>query len=187
MSTVSAPSDGPVTRNGETLSQMPPTPTTCRATGEHYGTVTRSCFTEVSHFPHCCLTSRHVRISIQRLTAHGNSPLRYLFENYVLDTEVRELRRGQELVPLTPQAFDLLEYLIRNRDRVVSKDDLIGTIWGGRAISDSALTTRLNVARRLVQDSGGEQRLIKTLSRKGVRFVGTVREECLPERTNSAP
>ena len=110
--------------------------------------------------------------------------MRYLFENYALDTELRELRRGPKLVSITPQAFDLLEYLIRNRDRVVSKDDLIGTIWGGRVISDSALTTRLNVVRRLVRDSGGEQRLIKTLSRKGVRFVGTVREERSPERTN---
>ena len=80
-------------------------------------------------------------------------------------------------MPVEPQVFDLLVYLIRNRDRVVSKDDLIAAIWHGRIVSESALTNRINGARTAVGDSGGEQRLIKTLSRKGVRFVGLVREE----------
>ena len=70
----------------------------------------------------------------------------------------------------------LLDYLIRNRERVVSKDDLIKAIWDGRIVSDAALTTRVNVARSAIGDSGEEQRLIKTLPRKGFRFVGTVRE-----------
>ena len=78
---------------------------------------------------------------------------------------------------VTPQVFDLLEYLIRNRERVVSKDDLINAIWNGRIVSDAALTTRLNAARGAVGDSGEQQRLIKTLPRKGVRFVGQVKEE----------
>jgi adenylate cyclase len=73
--------------------------------------------------------------------------------------------------------FDLLTYLIRNRERVVSKDDLIAAAWDGRIVSDAALTTRLNVARSAIGDSGEEQRLIKTLPRKGFRFVGAVREE----------
>jgi adenylate cyclase len=72
--------------------------------------------------------------------------------------------------------FDLLDYLIRNRERVVSKDDLINAVWNGRSVSDAALTTRLNVARSAIGDSGEEQRLIKTLPRKGFRFVGQVRE-----------
>ena len=70
----------------------------------------------------------------------------------------------------------MLDYLIRNRERVVSKDELINAIWNGRSVSDAALTTRLNVARTAIGDSGEEQRLIKTLPRKGFRFVGMVRE-----------
>jgi len=102
--------------------------------------------------------------------------LRYLFEEYAFDTELRELHRGANVVPVAPQVFDLLDYLIRNRERVVSKDDLINVIWNGRIVSDAALTTRLNVARSTIGDSGEEQRLIKTLPRKGFRFVGQVRE-----------
>jgi TolB-like protein/DNA-binding winged helix-turn-helix (wHTH) protein len=102
--------------------------------------------------------------------------LRYLFENYTLDAEKRELHRGADALSITPQVFDLLEYLIRNRERVVSKDDLIAAVWNGRIVSDAALTTRLNAARNAIGDSGEEQRLIKTLARKGVRFVSAVQE-----------
>ena len=102
--------------------------------------------------------------------------MRYLFEEYAFDTDRRELHRGADVVSVAPQVFDLLDYLIRNRERVVSKDDLINAIWNGRIVSDAALTTRLNVARSAIGDSGEEQRLIKTLPRKGFRFVGTVRE-----------
>jgi adenylate cyclase len=103
--------------------------------------------------------------------------LRYLFEKYAFDTNRRELHRGVDVVPVAPQVFDLLEYLIRNRERVVSKDDLVNAIWNGRSVSDAALTTRLNGVRTAIGDSGEEQRLIKTLPRKGFRFVGSVREE----------
>jgi TolB-like protein len=102
--------------------------------------------------------------------------LRYLFEEYAFDTDRRELHRGAEVVSVAPQVFDLLDYLIRNRERVVSKDDLINAIWNGRSVSDAALTTRLNAARSALGDSGEEQRLIKTLPRKGFRFVGPVLE-----------
>jgi TolB-like protein len=102
--------------------------------------------------------------------------LRYLFEEYAFDTDRRELHRGPEVVSVAPQVFDLLDYLIRNRERVVSKDDLINAIWNGRSVSDAALTTRLNAVRSAIGDSGDEQRLIKTLPRKGFRFVGRVRE-----------
>ncbi|WP_084805149.1 AAA family ATPase [Bradyrhizobium sp. NAS80.1] len=100
----------------------------------------------------------------------------YLFEDFVLDTDQRELRRDGRPVPLQPQVLDLLEYLIRHRARVVTKDDLISAIWGGRIVSESALTTRINAARTGIGDSGEAQRLIKTLPRKGVRFVGSVHE-----------
>jgi len=103
--------------------------------------------------------------------------LRYLFEDCVLDIDRRELRRGENLLSVTPQVFDVLYYLIRNRERVVSKDDLIAAVWHGRIVSDAALTTRINVARNAIGDSGDDQRLIKTLPRKGFRFVGAVQEE----------
>ena len=102
--------------------------------------------------------------------------MRYLFEEYAFDTDRRELHRGAEVVSVAPQVFDLLDYLIRNRERVVSKDDLINAVWDGRIVTEAALTTRLNVARTAIGDSGHEQRLIKTLPRKGFRFVGSVQE-----------
>jgi TolB-like protein/DNA-binding winged helix-turn-helix (wHTH) protein len=103
--------------------------------------------------------------------------MRYFFEDCALDTDRRELRRGLDVVPTTPQVLDLLEYLIRSRDRVVSKDDLVNAIWNGRIVSDAALTTRLNAVRRAIGDSGEQQRLIKTFPRKGFRFVGAVHDE----------
>jgi len=87
-----------------------------------------------------------------------------------------ELRSPAGLIGLEPQVFDLLAYLVRNRDRVVSKDDIIAAVWNGRIVSESTLTTRINAVRAAIGDSGETQRLIKTLPRKGLRFVGTVRE-----------
>ena len=103
--------------------------------------------------------------------------MRYHFEEHTLDTDRRELRRGAELIALAPQVFDLLHYLIRNRDRVVSKDDIISAVWNGRIVSDAALTTRLNAARTAVGDTGERQQVIRTLPRKGFRFVGRVIED----------
>ena len=100
----------------------------------------------------------------------------FSFEDYVLDTDRRELRRGSAVIAVQPQVFDLLEYLINNRERVVTKDDMLDAIWGGRLVSESALTTRINAARTALGDNGEEQRLIRTLPRKGIRFVGVVRE-----------
>ena len=94
-----------------------------------------------------------------------------------LDVDRRELRRGSDAIAVEPQVFDLLVYLLENRDRVVSKDDLIASVWGGRIVSESTLTSRINAARKAVGDSGGEQRLIRTIARKGLRFVGDVRIE----------
>jgi TolB-like protein len=101
--------------------------------------------------------------------------LLYQFGNYSLDGERRELRCGANLAELEPQVFDLLEFLIRNRDRTVSKDDLIAAIWRGRAVSDSAVNARINAARAAIGDSGAKQHLIRTLPRKGFRFVGVVK------------
>jgi TolB-like protein len=103
--------------------------------------------------------------------------LRYLFEDFALDLDRRELWRGAALVAVEPQVFDLLVQLIRHRDRVVSKDDLLAAIWQGRIVSDSALFNRINAARKAIGDTGERQRLIRTLPRKGLRFVGEVHEE----------
>src|SRR5882757_5483570 len=98
------------------------------------------------------------------------------FGDHRLDIQRRELRRGVELVGLEPKAFDLLAFLVQHRDRVVSKDDLLQAVWGGRIVSESALTTRINAVRRALGDDGATQRLIRTFTRKGVRFVGEVTE-----------
>jgi TolB-like protein len=100
-----------------------------------------------------------------------------LFEDFVLDTERRELRRGAALLSMEPQVFDLLEFLVRNRDRVVTKDDLLASVWGGRIVSESTLGSRINAARRVIGDTGEQQRLIRTIIGKGVRFVGKSREQ----------
>lgn len=100
--------------------------------------------------------------------------MQFLFENHTLDTDRRELRRGSEPVAVEPQVFDLLVYLVQNRERVVSKDDLIASVWGGRIVSESTLTSRINAARKAVGDSGGAQKLIRTIARKGLRFVASV-------------
>jgi len=109
--------------------------------------------------------------------------VQFHFSEHTLDTERRELRRGQEAVAVEPQVFDLLAYLVQNRDRVVSKDDLIASIWSGRIVSDSTLTSRINAARKAIGDSGEDQKLIRTIARKGLRFVGQVRLE----REDAAP
>src|ERR1700691_5851284 len=102
------------------------------------------------------------------------------FGDYEIDVERRELRRAKTPVHVEPQVFDLLVYLVGNRDRVVSKDDLIASVWGGRIVSDSTLTSRINAARKAIGDSGEEQKLIRTVARKGLRFVGAVREQQQP-------
>jgi len=102
--------------------------------------------------------------------------LLYSFDHFTLDTARRELRAGDAEVQVEPQVFDLLEFLLRRRDEVVSRDDLIEHIWKGRIVSESAMASRINAARSAIGDSGAEQRLIKTIPRKGIRFVGAVHE-----------
>src|SRR5258707_13992333 len=111
------------------------------------------------------------------------SKLLYLFDNYSLYTDIREVRQGSAVVSCEPQVFDILEHLIRHRDRVVSKDDLVASIWQGRIVSESAISTQINAARCAIADSGEKQGLIKTIPRKGLRFVGTVREQQGPADT----
>lgn len=104
--------------------------------------------------------------------------MQFHFSNHVLDVSLRELSRAGEPIPVEPQVFDLLIYLLTQRDHVVSKDDLIENIWGGRIVSESTLTSRINAARKAVGDTGHAQELIRTIARKGFRFVGDVRVQC---------
>ena len=102
--------------------------------------------------------------------------MQFLFGDCVLDPDRREFSRGGEVVAMGPQVFDLLTYLIRNCEHVVSKDDLLAAVWGGRIVSESTLTSHINAVRKAIGDSGEAQHLIRTVARKGFRFVGEVRE-----------
>jgi TolB-like protein len=100
--------------------------------------------------------------------------VQFLFANHTLDTDTRELRRGDRPVAVEPQVFDVLTYLLQNHERVVSKDDLFASVWRGRIVADSTLASRINAARKAVGDSAAEQKLIRTIARRGIRFVGDV-------------
>ena len=102
--------------------------------------------------------------------------MQFVFGDYLLDPDRRELTRGSEAIAMGPQVFDLLLYLVHNRERVVSKDDLLHVVWGGRIVSESTLTSHINAVRKAIGDSGEKQRLIRTVARTGFRFVGDVRE-----------
>ncbi len=102
--------------------------------------------------------------------------MRLLFGECVIDSARRELTRAGETIHLEPQVFDLLLHLIRCRERVVSKDELLSAVWQGRIVSESTLSSRINAARSAIGDSGQRQAFIRTIARKGVRFVGSVEE-----------
>ena len=103
--------------------------------------------------------------------------MRFLFTNHVLDIDRRELSCAGERVALEPQVFDVLLYLVQNSDRVVSKDELFDKVWDGRIVSESTLTSRINAVRKAVNDNGRDQHLVRTVARKGFRFVGDVQAE----------
>ena len=100
-----------------------------------------------------------------------------LFGSFSLDPERRELAQRGQLVSVEPQVFDLLLFLVQSRDRVVSKHELLEAVWGGRTVSESTLTSRINAARRALGDSGARQEMIRTVARKGFRFVAPVTDE----------
>ena len=100
----------------------------------------------------------------------------YRFGNFSLDPDRLELRSGEELVTVEPQVLALLTYLVQNREKVVSKDEIFENIWQGRIVSDGTLNSRINFVRRAVGDSGSDQAVIKTFPRRGFRFVADVDE-----------
>jgi pimeloyl-ACP methyl ester carboxylesterase/DNA-binding winged helix-turn-helix (wHTH) protein len=107
----------------------------------------------------------------------------FVFGDYVIDVARRELRHGSEAVRVEPQVFDLLLYMIRNRDRVVTKDDILSAVWPGRTVAESTLFSRIAAARHAIGDSGERQHFIRTVARRGFRFVGAVREEDTKDTT----
>ena len=96
------------------------------------------------------------------------------FAGYEIDLVQHELRREHEIIPVEPQVFDLLVHLVRNRDRIVSKDELFDTIWHGRIVSEAALSSRISAARRAIGDNGDDQSFIRTVYKRGFRFIGAV-------------
>jgi len=112
--------------------------------------------------------------------------MQFLFRDCVLDPDRRELTRESRGIAVGPQVFDLLAYLLQNRARVVSKNDLLDAVWGGRIVSESTLTSHINAVRKAIGDTGEEQRLVRTIARKGYRFVGEVRESDVSERPDPA-
>ena len=111
---------------------------------------------------------------VLRGARHARNTLDFRFAGFEIDIPRRELRRASELVSIEPQVFDLLVHLVRNHDRIVTKDELIETVWKGRSISEAALSSRISTARRAIGDCGAEQKLIRTLNKRGFRFVGAV-------------
>lgn len=103
-----------------------------------------------------------------------NLTMIYRFGPFELDTAQGELREGSRRHPLEPQVFAVLALLVENRERLVSKDEIVETVWDGRAVSDSAIASRVKAARRALRDDGKSQRCIRTIHRRGFRFVAEV-------------
>ena len=108
------------------------------------------------------------------MTEPGRGEVIYRFDSFVLDAERRELWKGTNTIAIEPQVFDLMILLIENNGRVVSKDEIIEEIWDGRIVSDATLSSRINAARRAVDDNGKDQLIIRTIVRRGFRFVADV-------------
>ena len=105
------------------------------------------------------------------------SPLVYRVRDYELDVPRAELRHRGKVLPVQPLVFNLLHFLIEHRDRVISKDELFDELWPGRVVTESSLTARIKAARKLLGDNGNEQEMIRTIRRRGYRFVAPV-EQC---------
>jgi pimeloyl-ACP methyl ester carboxylesterase/DNA-binding winged helix-turn-helix (wHTH) protein len=104
------------------------------------------------------------------------APVIYAFGDYELDLRRFELRRDGIVCPVEPQVFDVLAHLMGERDRVVTKEELLDEVWGDRFVSESALTSRIKAARRAVGDDGRAQRVVRTVHGRGYQFVAPVEE-----------
>ncbi|HEX9484946.1 MAG TPA: winged helix-turn-helix domain-containing protein, partial [Gemmatimonadaceae bacterium] len=105
----------------------------------------------------------------------------FRFANFEIDVARHELRRAGAILHIEPQVFDLLVHLVSHRDRIVSKDELFDAVWQGRIVSEATLSSRISAARRVLGDSGNDQTLIRTVHKRGFRFIGNI------EGADSAP
>ena len=113
-------------------------------------------------------------------------PSRLRFGDVEVDLEAFELRRGGALTPVEPQVFELISHLARNPGRLITRDELIETVWNGRIVSDAAVASRIKSARRAIGDDGEQQKWIKTVHGRGVRFVGEVAHDATAGAPNPA-
>lgn len=104
----------------------------------------------------------------------------YRFSGLELDTSRFQVRRGKEVLPVQPQVFDVLHYLVANHDRIVSKEELFSKVWSGRVVSEATLSSRIKDVRQLIGDDGKTQAQLLTIRHRGFRYVGTVEAE-LPD------
>ena len=103
--------------------------------------------------------------------------MRYVFGDYSLDTQRYELRRAEEFIPLGPQVFNVLAYLVAHRDHVVSRDELFARLWSDQFVTDDALGRCIRAARRALEDRPEAPRYIMTTRGRGYRFIASVQEQ----------
>ena len=113
--------------------------------------------------------------------------MKYHFTNHTLDVERHEFCRDGDSVSVEPQVFDLLHLLVRNAGLLVTRDQLVDEIWGGKIVSEPTISARINAARRAVGDSGKDQKIIKTIARRGIQFVADVEELSMQSDTSDTP
>src|SRR5262245_39475758 len=104
----------------------------------------------------------------------------HLFADCELDESLFQLRRRGRLIKLEPKTFDVLLYLLRHRDRVVSKDELLDAVWAGHVVSESVLPKCITAARRAVGDDRNRKKVIETVHGRGYRFVAAINDAAAP-------
>ena len=129
---------------------------------------------EQPHSRYGILFARELHTVKRQATLQVGAILKFHFSDFEIDVARHELRRAGTLVQIEPQVFDLLVHLVRHHDRIVSKNELIEIVWGGRNVSESTLNSRLGAARRAIGDNGEDQLLIRTHHKRGFRFVGQI-------------
>ena len=119
------------------------------------------------------------------LLAQAFESAAWSFDDFVLDQPRYELRRNGIAIKMEPQVFDVLTQLVSNHHRLVTKNELLDTVWGGRFVTEAALSSRIKAARRALGDDGASQRYIRTVRGRGYQFIGTIIESARPEHAEA--